>query len=33
MALVVTRVARPDSKLATTRWWQDTTLAVDLGVA
>jgi hypothetical protein len=33
MALVVARVARPDSKLATTRWWQDTTLAVDLGVA
>jgi Transposase DDE domain len=32
MALVVARVCRPDSKLATTRWWADTTLAVDLGV-
>lgn len=33
MALVVARVCRPASKLATTRWWQSTTLAVDLGVA
>src|SRR6266511_724509 len=33
MALVVARVCEPDSKLATTRWWADTTLAVDLGVA
>jgi hypothetical protein len=33
MALIVARVCRPDSKLATTRWWQDTTLAADLGVA
>jgi hypothetical protein len=33
MALIVARVCRPDSKLATTRWWQDTTLAEDLGVA
>src|SRR6266550_8968342 len=33
MALVVARVCEPDSKLATTRWWRDTTLAVDLGVA
>jgi hypothetical protein len=33
MALIIARVCRPDSKLATTRWWQDTTLAVDLGVA
>ncbi len=32
MALIVARVARPGSKLATTRWWADTTLAVDLGV-
>ncbi|MGH3260544.1 MAG: IS1634 family transposase, partial [Trebonia sp.] len=32
-ALVVARVARPGSKLATTRWWADTTLAHDLGVA
>ena len=33
MALVVARVCRPASKLATTRWWQTTTLAPDLGVA
>jgi hypothetical protein len=33
MALVVARVCEPDSKLATTRWWVDTTLGVDLGVA
>ena len=33
LALVVARVARPGSKLATTRWWADTTLARDLGVA
>src|SRR6266545_7615799 len=33
MALIIARVCRPGSKLATTRWWQDTTLAVDLGVA
>jgi Transposase DDE domain len=26
-------VCRPGSKLATTRWWADTTLAADLGVA
>ncbi|MEI6622481.1 MAG: IS1634 family transposase [Actinomycetes bacterium] len=32
MALIVARVARPGSKLATTRWWTDTTLAVDLGI-
>ncbi len=32
MGLVVARVCRPGSKLATTRWWQDTTLAVDLGI-
>lgn len=31
-ALIVARVARPGSKLATTRWWADTTLAADLGV-
>lgn len=30
LALVVARVCRPGSKLATTRWWADTTLAVDL---
>jgi hypothetical protein len=33
MALIVARVLRPASKLATTRWWQDTTLAHDLGLA
>jgi hypothetical protein len=33
MALVVARVIQPGSKLATTRWWADTTLAADLGVA
>jgi hypothetical protein len=33
VALVVARVCRPASKLATTRWWVDTTLAVDLEVA
>jgi Transposase DDE domain len=33
LALVVARVCRPASKLATTRWWVDTTLAADLDVA
>ena len=33
MALVVARVVRPASKLATARWWTDTSLAADLGVA
>jgi Transposase DDE domain len=33
LALVVARVVRPGSKLATTRWWADTTMAADLGVA
>src|SRR6266545_5336679 len=32
-ALLVARVVRPGSKLATRRWWADTTLAADLGVA
>jgi DDE family transposase len=32
-ALIVARVCRPGSKLATTRWWADTTLAADLGIA
>lgn len=32
LALVVARVCRPASKLATTRWWSDTTLGVDLGI-
>jgi hypothetical protein len=33
LALIVARVLRPASKLATTRWWADTTLAADRGVA
>jgi hypothetical protein len=33
LALVVARVCRPASKLATTRWWATTTLGADLGVA
>jgi len=33
LALVIARVCRPASKLATTRWWSDTTLGVDLGIA
>ena len=33
MALIVSRVVRPASKLATATWWADTTLGVDLGVA
>jgi hypothetical protein len=33
LALVIARVLRPASKLGTTRWWGDTTLAADLGVA
>jgi hypothetical protein len=32
LALIIARVCRPGSKLATTRWWADTTLAADLGV-
>jgi hypothetical protein len=32
-ALIIARVCRPGSKLATTHWWADTTLAEDLGVA
>src|SRR5674476_1697726 len=33
LALIIARVCRPGSKLATTRRWTDTTLAADLGVA
>jgi hypothetical protein len=33
LALVISRVVRPASKLATTSWWADTTLGADLGVA
>ena len=32
LALIIARVCRPGSKLATTRWWTGTTLAADLGV-
>jgi hypothetical protein len=32
LALIIARVCRPGSKLATTRWWTDTTLATDAGV-
>ena len=33
VALIVSRVVRPTSKLSTLAWWPDTTLGVDLGVA
>ena len=33
MALIISRVVKPGSKLATTTWWDDTTLGADLGVA
>jgi hypothetical protein len=33
LALVISRVLRPASKLATLSWWADTTLGADLGVA
>jgi hypothetical protein len=33
MALIVSRVVAPASKLATVSWWADTTLGVDLDVA
>src|SRR5450759_2480490 len=32
VAVSVARVCLPGSKLATTRWWTDTTLAADLGL-
>jgi hypothetical protein len=32
LALIISRVVRPGSKPATTGWWADTTLGVDLGV-
>jgi Transposase DDE domain len=32
MALIVSRVIRPGSKLSTTGWWADTTLGADLGL-
>jgi hypothetical protein len=33
LALVVSRVVRPGSKLSTLAWWSDVTLGADLGVA
>ena len=33
LALIISRVVRPGSKLATLTWWDDTTLGGDLGVA
>ena len=33
LALVISRVVAPASKLATLAWWEDTTLGADLGVA
>ncbi|HYV80387.1 MAG TPA: IS1634 family transposase [Streptosporangiaceae bacterium] len=33
LALVISRVARPGSKLSTASWWAGTTLGADLGVA
>jgi len=33
LALVVSRVVRPASKLSTARWWSDTTLGCDLSIA
>ena len=32
LALVISRVVRPGSKLSTLAWWSDTTLGADLGV-
>jgi Transposase DDE domain len=33
IALIIARVIQPASKLATSSWWDDTTLGLDLGVA
>ncbi len=33
LALIIARVVRPASKLATASWWADTSLGIDLGVA
>jgi hypothetical protein len=33
LALIISRVARPASKLSTLAWWADATLGADLGVA
>ena len=32
LALVISRVVRPDTKLSTSRWWSDSTLGADLAV-
>lgn len=33
LALIVSQVVRPGTKLSTLSWWSDTTPGVDLGVA
>ena len=33
LALIISRVVKPGSKLSTLTWWADTTLGADLGVA
>jgi hypothetical protein len=33
LALIISRVVKPGSKLSTLTWWDDTTLGADLGVA
>jgi transposase len=33
LAMIASRIVAPQTKLATTRWWQTTTLAEDFGVA
>ena len=33
LALIISRVVQPGSKLSTLNWWADTTLGADLGVA
>src|SRR5580700_7788499 len=33
LALIISRVVKPGSKLSTLTWWSDTTLGADLGVA
>ena len=33
LALIISRVVHPRSKLSTARWWSDTTLGVDLDIA
>ncbi|MQB00141.1 MAG: hypothetical protein GEU78_07780 [Actinobacteria bacterium] len=33
LALIISRVVQPTSKLPTLTWWANTTLGVDLGVA